>query len=157
MNEEKLKVFAALFEQQQKEQMIAQGFTLEKHGNNYDVSVKPGAKYTKVDIGRSGRFMVVNDTGEIFGIKGYGVIHRGHPYGTLDTINEWYWGDYHPVRVPNSVNVYWRDIPASAKVEETEKGFRVCFISGATGVVFWHGHEVHEALKALRDRKGRAA
>jgi hypothetical protein len=46
-----------------------------------------------VDVGRSGKYMVTED-GEIFGIKGYGVIHRGHQYGTLDTIDEWFWGDY---------------------------------------------------------------
>ena len=60
------------------------------------VRVKPGLKYTKVDVGRSGKFMVVNDTGEIFGIKGYGVIHRGKKYGTLDTVNDYYWGEYGP-------------------------------------------------------------
>ena len=51
---------------------------------NQRVNIKPGPKYTKVNIGDSGRFMVVNSTGEIFGIKAYGVIHRGHYYGTLD-------------------------------------------------------------------------
>lgn len=49
-------------------------------------------------MGGSGKLMVVNDTGEIFGIKAYGVIHRGKKYGTLDTINEYYWGEYHPVK-----------------------------------------------------------
>lgn len=56
--------------------------------------IKPGRKYTKVDMGGSGVYMIVNETGEIFGIKGYGVIYRGHQYGTLDTINLWYWGEY---------------------------------------------------------------
>jgi len=51
------------------------------------VTVKPGVKYTKVDVGTSGRFMVVNATGEIYGIKAYGVIHRGHYFGTLDNPN----------------------------------------------------------------------
>ena len=51
----------------------------------YEVTVKPGPKYTRIDVGSSGRFMVVNDTGEIYGIKAYGVIHRGHYFGTLDT------------------------------------------------------------------------
>lgn len=63
-----------------------------------DVTVKPGRKYTKVDVGTSGKYMVDNDTGEIFGIKAYGVIHRGHRYGTLDTTDEWHWGGY--VAVP---------------------------------------------------------
>lgn len=95
---EKLEAFRALVEAQQKERMTSQGFDLAKHGNNYDVTVKPKAKYTYVDIGSSGRYIVVNATGEIFGIKAYGVIHRGHTCGTLDTIGEWYWGDYYPVR-----------------------------------------------------------
>ena len=56
--------------------------------------VKPGKKYTKIDVGDSGKYMVDNATGEIFGIKAYGVIHRGHRYGTLDTIDQFAWGDY---------------------------------------------------------------
>ena len=63
------------------------------------VTTKNGKKYTKVDVGRSGHLMVVNNTGEIFGIKAYGVIHRGHPYGTLDTVTDWYWGEYYPHKV----------------------------------------------------------
>jgi hypothetical protein len=47
-------------------------------------TIKSGKKYSKVDVGSSGRFMVVNETGEIFGIKAYGVINRGHRYGTLE-------------------------------------------------------------------------
>ncbi len=62
------------------------------------VRVVPGPKYTKVDIGpkgnMSGKYMIDNATGEIFGIKGYGRIHRAHRYGTLDTVNDWYWGGY---------------------------------------------------------------
>uniref|UniRef100_A0A6M3LMB1 Uncharacterized protein n=1 Tax=viral metagenome TaxID=1070528 RepID=A0A6M3LMB1_9ZZZZ len=61
------------------------------------VKIKPGKKYTKVDVGSSGKFMVDAD-GNIFGIKGYGVIHRGKRYGTLDTINEYYWGNYSPIK-----------------------------------------------------------
>lgn len=53
-----------------------------------------GRKYTKVDVGRSGKFMIVNATGEIFGIKAYGVIHKGHFYGTLETVDDYYWGNY---------------------------------------------------------------
>ena len=55
---------------------------------------KPGNKYTKIDSAESGKYMVVNTTGEIYGIKAYGVIHKGHFYGTLDTIDNYYWGDY---------------------------------------------------------------
>lgn len=56
--------------------------------------IVPGRIYTKVDVGESGKYMVVNETGEIFGIKAYGVIHRGHRYGTLDTIGDYDWGGY---------------------------------------------------------------
>ena len=62
------------------------------------VQVKPGKVYTKVDIGPrgniSGKYMVENSTGEIFGIKGYGRVHKGHRYGTLATVGEFYWGGY---------------------------------------------------------------
>lgn len=71
---------------------------LEKYPDFWESSAKvnivPGRKYTKVDIGGSGKYMVVNETGEIFGIKGYGVIHRGYKYGTLDTIAVWDWGGF---------------------------------------------------------------
>lgn len=53
-----------------------------------------GAKYARVDFGGSGMYMVDLATGEIFGIKAYGVIHRGHRYGTLDTIEAWDWSGY---------------------------------------------------------------
>lgn len=101
--DEKLKVFAALLEaetrakyekffttpnREDKEQLVQQSSV---------VTVIPGKKYTKVDVGRSGKYMVDVD-GNIFGVKGYGVIQRGHHYGTLDTINEWYWGDYTAIR-----------------------------------------------------------
>jgi hypothetical protein len=58
-----------------------------------EVTVIPGRKYTRVDVGSSGKYMV-DAEGAIFGIKGYGVIHRGYRYGTLDTINDWDWSGY---------------------------------------------------------------
>jgi len=64
------------------------------------VEVKPGPKYTKIDRGpghnMSGFLMVENATGAIYGIKGYGRVHKGHAYGTLATTDQWYWGDYCP-------------------------------------------------------------
>jgi len=53
-----------------------------------------GKKYAKIDVGSSGKYMVEIETGRIYGIKSYGVIHRGHQYGTLDTINDYFWGSY---------------------------------------------------------------
>lgn len=65
------------------------------------VQVIPGPKYTKVDLGTegggfAGKFMIENATGEIYGIKGYGRVHKGHRYGTLDTVGQWDWSDYYP-------------------------------------------------------------
>jgi hypothetical protein len=65
--------------------------------SNAVTRIVPGKKYTKIDVGPScnwsGKYMVDED-GNIYGIKAYGVIHRGHRYGTLDTIDDWYWGGY---------------------------------------------------------------
>ena len=72
-------------------------------GNNYPLSVHAqamiaklhiGKKYARVDVGGSGKYMVDMITGNIYGIKAYGVIHRGHCYGNLDTVNSWSWGGY---------------------------------------------------------------
>ena len=94
---DKLTDFAKLVEAQTFERLN------RMHGNKVDWSrdskatIKPGKKYTKVDVGHSGKFMVDKD-GNIFGIKAYGVIHRGKHYGTLDTINQYFWGEYAPMK-----------------------------------------------------------
>ena len=95
----KLEAFATLVQAEQLERLNR---TMPKNPDEYPdfwlsssaTQVIKGRKYTKVNIGRSGKYMVVNDTGEIFGIKAYGVIHKGHRFGTLDTIADYYWGDY---------------------------------------------------------------
>jgi len=66
---------------------------------------KPGTKYCKVDVGSSGKYMVEVATGNIFGIKGYGQVHKGHFYGTLDTMDEYFWGDYYPRKKDGSSRV----------------------------------------------------
>lgn len=58
---------------------------------NSEVKVHYGKSYVRVDLDSSGKYMIDFD-GNIFGIKGYGVIHRGHQFGTLDTINQFNWG-----------------------------------------------------------------
>lgn len=65
----------------------------------------PGRKYAKVDVRTSGKFMVEVSTGNIFGIKGYGQVHKGHFYGTLDTIGEWFWGEYYPFKKDGSSRI----------------------------------------------------
>jgi len=93
--EEKLEALAEMLQKQQIE------YCIQKYGtalySDCKTRIIHGKKYTKIDVGNSGKLMV-DAAGNIFGIKAYGVIHRGHSYGTLDTIDEWYWGEYYPKR-----------------------------------------------------------
>ena len=72
------------------------------------VSIVPGVKYVKVDVGSSGKFMV-DDSGDIYGIKGYGVIHRDKHYGNLDTIDHYFWGEYKPVKLSEPPSEHVRE------------------------------------------------
>ena len=101
----KIEAFAAMLESQQRAELLRGGMpaSMLDDPNYYRAKVVPGKKYTKVDFSGSGMYMVVNDTGEIFGIKAYGVIHRGHRFGTLDTINEWNWSGYRAFRINQSI------------------------------------------------------
>lgn len=96
---------AALILEQTRQRLAAQGYDSQVEAEA--VEIKPGPKYTKIDRGprwgqgrtehnMSGYLMIDNASGEIFGIKGYGVVHKGHRYGTLDTADQWFWGDYAP-------------------------------------------------------------
>lgn len=94
----KIEVFAVLLEKQQIERLYRQDLACKPNIDNARTKIKPGKKYTKVDVGNSGKYMVEHSTGNIYGIKAYGVIHRGHCYGNLDTINDYDWGDYRAVK-----------------------------------------------------------
>lgn len=89
--------FAAILLAQRKAQLKAD-YPTSPQWEWEQVRVKPGKVYTKVDIGpegnMSGKYMVENETGVIYGIRGYGRVHKGHVYGTLDTVEDWYWGGY---------------------------------------------------------------
>jgi len=91
----KLKVMALAekIEKEQIERLYKTGLACEGNIYNSKVKVKLGNKYIKVDVGSSGKYMIDTE-GNIYGIKAYGVIHRGHYYGTLDTIDQYYWGEY---------------------------------------------------------------
>ena len=91
---EKLEAFRALLEAEQLRGLIEHKLDCDANRANCRTSVKVGSKYARVDVGYSGKYMVPLDTGEIFAIKGYGVIHRGHRFGTLDTIKDWDWSGY---------------------------------------------------------------
>ena len=90
--EQKLEAFRAMLEAAQRQALLDHNDTPDHH--RHDCRVKIGRKYANVDVGDSGKYMVDLATGEIFGIKGYGVIHRGHRFGTLDTTAAWDWRGY---------------------------------------------------------------
>ena len=87
--------FAALFQHDSHAQYLAEypDHADDVHWHAWHVFINPGRKYINVDIGGCGKYMITPD-GEIYGIKGYGVIHKGHFYGTLATIGEYWWGKY---------------------------------------------------------------
>ena len=97
---------AALILQQQRER-IASHYS-QWQADAEQVRVVPGPKYTKIDHGpehnMSGYLMIENTTGDIYGIKGYGKVHKGHCYGTLTTADQWYWGEYGPRKLATSGN-----------------------------------------------------
>lgn len=95
---EKIEIFAQRVEDEQIERLKRLNLGCEANIINARTHIKKGRKYTKVNVGSSGKFMIENTTGEIYGIKAYGQVHKGHRYGTLDTIDEYYWGEYSPER-----------------------------------------------------------
>ena len=91
--EEKLKNLCDKITKEGQAYLTKCGYSCQCNLDNAVAHYHIGKKYARVDIGGSGRYMVDLE-GNIFGIKAYGVIHKGHCYGTLDTIEEFFWGDY---------------------------------------------------------------
>jgi hypothetical protein len=54
--------------------------------NSWKVRIKKGKKYTKIDIGSSGKFMYDISDGHLYYIKGYGTIDRKKDFGDLKSI-----------------------------------------------------------------------
>ena len=54
-----------------------------ERGQVDQVTVKPKKKYINIDIGSSGAYMVDAATGTTYGIKGYGVPHKGVVHGNI--------------------------------------------------------------------------
>lgn len=101
-NDPKMIAFAQLLETHQLQGLRQAGLDCETNIRNCKVVIKAGKKYHKVDVGGSGKYMVEAATGKIYGIKAYGVVHLGHQFGTLDTIDSFNWGGYRASRATNS-------------------------------------------------------
>lgn len=120
--------FCGLIEQQQLERLTRDGLACEANVKQAKVTTMTGSKFAKVNIGSSGRFMVERETGNIFGIKGYGQVHRGHFYGTIATTGEFFWGDYYPQRLDGkqAMQAKWGNIPALTFAPKPETVDTVC-------------------------------
>jgi len=92
--EQKLKILCDLITKQTQERLIKVNLGCQCNLDNAIAHYHIKNKYSYIDIGSSGRYMIDNLTGEIFGIKAYGVINKSHFYGTLDTIDQYFWGDF---------------------------------------------------------------
>lgn len=102
---EKLVNFAQLFESDRIGALSTESLKYDFNIRNCKVSTSPGRKYTKVDCNGSGVYMVDNTTEEIFGIKAYGVPHKGQRFGTLDTIYNYNWGGYRAHKVQSRTEI----------------------------------------------------
>ena len=88
--------FAKLLQEERIAELHRQEVGCQANIDNCKVVIVDGRRYAKVNIGRSGAFMVDKSTLEIFGIRGYGTINRKKAYGSLETIDQFYWGSYTP-------------------------------------------------------------
>jgi hypothetical protein len=97
-NTERIEALAALILEETRARLASKYSQWQADAES--VEVIPGRVYTKINRGSngsmSGMLMVENATGNIYGIKGYGQVHKGHQYGTLETVADWYWGEYYP-------------------------------------------------------------
>lgn len=100
---DQIEAFAHRLEAEQLTGLAERRLDCEANRANSRTRIVQGSKYTKVNVGPSGKYMVEHATGNIYGIKAYGVIHRGHQYGTLETLDEWNWRGY--VASPHGITV----------------------------------------------------
>lgn len=118
---DRLKKFADVLHAGQLAMLVRQGTDCQPNRDNCAVNVIPGKKYTKVNVGGSGKYMVVNDTSEIFGIKAYGVIHRGHAFGTLDTLDDFDWAHYRAQRIRIRLDTPLPPTPPANRADVVER------------------------------------
>lgn len=94
---EKVKKLAELIEKEQIQSLQKRDLACDGNIKNAKTSIKVGRKYINIDVGDSGKYMIEMETGIIYGIKGYGKVHKGYKFGTLDTIDKYYWGEYRAI------------------------------------------------------------
>lgn len=97
----KISRLALLIEQQQIQELRRHKPVCRTDLRNCKTQTKWGRKYVTIEICFCCRYMIEIATGEIFGIRGHGKVHRDYCFGTLDTIEDYWWGEYHAVPAPD--------------------------------------------------------
>lgn len=86
-------------------------------------------KYILVDLGTSGRYMIDKETQVIYGVKAYGTVNKNKIYGTLDTINSYFWGDYYAFKLKEDRKINYNNLLTienlNGKIFEATKSFMV--------------------------------
>ena len=99
----------------------------ERGADSYVCKIKPGRKYTALLVGPANnlsyRYFVDTTTGDIYGNAGPSVDRRRY-YGTLDSVDSYYWGGYAAVKMgptfPESLRPDPADYDASPAPIEPE-------------------------------------
>lgn len=90
--------FAEKVERGQIERLKEKNLGCEANILNARTKIITGRKYTKVNVGGSGKYMIDKD-GNIFGIKAYGQVNKAHHFGNLETVDSYYWGNYSAYKI----------------------------------------------------------
>jgi hypothetical protein len=106
MDKAKIQLLCDRITSQTKETLKAKQLDCEVNLLNAKATYIIKNKYTYINIGGSGRYLVDNKTNEIYGIKAYGVINKSQFYGTLDTIDDYFWGDFKAYKIKE--NLKWK-------------------------------------------------
>ena len=151
MINDKLTAFAKLLEQEQVERLVAEKLACESNINGCKVRVIDGNKYIKVDVGTSGKFMIDKSNNVIYGIKAYGQVHKGHAYGTLDTIAEWDWSDYYPAKRSEPKEAVKVDLPVPVAPEKKAEIIPVVGM-GVTEIMY-SDRVPYEVVEIINERR----
>jgi hypothetical protein len=99
---DKLEHFRAIFETHHNERLAR----LYDNVGPESVEIEQGYKFDKVYINtgvqKSGRYMIESRTGAIYGIKSWTQVNRRRQFGTLDTVDDYDWSEYHGRPLPGT-------------------------------------------------------
>jgi hypothetical protein len=146
----KVQAFADLLQQEQIERLVSRNLACDGNVNSAKTCIVDGNKYIKVDIGTGGRYMIEKETGIIFGIKAYGQVHKGHAYGTVDTIAEWDWSDYYPKRRTEPKKTVAVDLPVPVEKKKEEI---VPVVGMGVTMIMYSDRVPFEVIEVINDRR----